>query len=261
MNSSPLILAIAALAGCASFSANDSSGVDRQVEIDSHTLLADVALDRQQFPTAADELMQAAQLSDHPWYAERTTRLAHQLELTDLGLRAADRWNSLAPDDERPYWFAGVFEMRSNRLVPATREFEAFIEAIGDPATGLALVLEALSNEPYADASTAIMKSLTDTYPGTGAGHYGLARLALRSGTSTWRSRMPRPQRSSSPTGSMPSCCTHAPCSSRDAPTIASRSPSGSRPSMTSSRFGCSTRSSCCRPGTATKQKPSSTRS
>ena len=72
--------------------------------------------------------------------------------------------------------------MRSNRLVPATREFEAFIEAIGDPATGLALVLEALSNEPYADASTAIMKSLTDTYPGTGAGHYALARLALRSG-------------------------------------------------------------------------------
>jgi tetratricopeptide (TPR) repeat protein len=182
MNSSPLILAIAALAGCASFAQNESAGVDRQVEIDSHTLLADVALERQQFPTAADELMQAALLSDHPWYAERTTRLAHQLELTDLGLRAADRWNALAPEDERPYWFSGVFETRSNRLVQATREFEAFIDAIGDPATGLRLVLEALSDEPYADASTAIMRSLTNTYPGTGAGHYALARLALRSG-------------------------------------------------------------------------------
>ena len=181
MNSSPLILAIAALAGCASFAQNESAGVDRQVEIDSHTLLADVALDRQQFPTAADELMQAALLSEHPWYAERTTRLAHQLELTDLGLRAADRWNALAPEDERPYWFSGVFETRSNRLVQATREFEAFIDAIGDPATGLALVLEALSNEPYADASTAIMRSLTNTYPAPGRPLCACsARAALR---------------------------------------------------------------------------------
>ena len=182
MNSSPLILAIAALTGCANFAPNEPAGADRQVEIDSHTLLADVALERQQFPTAADELMQAALLSDHPWYAERTTRLAHQLELTDLGLRAADRWTSLAPEDERPYWFSGVFETRSNRLAQATRDFEAFIDSIGDPATGLALVLEALSNEPYVDASTAIMRVANGLLPGHGRGPLcaRTARAALR---------------------------------------------------------------------------------
>jgi tetratricopeptide (TPR) repeat protein len=182
MHSLPLVLAIAALAGCANFTARDSGALDRQVEIDSHTLLADVALDRQQFPTALDELMQAALLSDHPWYAERATRLALELEVADVGLRAADRWSTLAPEDERPHYFSGVFETRSNRLPQATREFEAFIDAIGDPPLGLSLVLEALSDEPYADASTAIMKSLTDAYPGTREGHYALARLALRSG-------------------------------------------------------------------------------
>jgi tetratricopeptide (TPR) repeat protein len=43
-------------------------------------------------------------------------------------------------------------------------------------------VLEALSDEPNTDAATAIMGSLTQTFPGTPAGHYALARLALRSG-------------------------------------------------------------------------------
>ena len=118
-----------------------------------------------------------------PAIAERAARLAHQLELTTLGLRAADRWNELAPDDERAVLvFRRVRDALESPRTARSREFEAFIDAIGDPATGLALVLEALSNEPYADASTAIMRSLTNTFPGTGAGHYALARLALRSG-------------------------------------------------------------------------------
>ena len=172
------------LVGCAGLATNESEAErgDRQVAVDTHTLLAEVALERQQFATAADELMQAALISENPSLAERTTRLAHQLELTELGLRAADRWNALAPEDERPFWFSGVFETRSNRLTRAITEFEAFITAIGDPSTGLALVLEALATEPYADAATAIMQSLTEAFPGTAAGHYALARLALRSG-------------------------------------------------------------------------------
>jgi tetratricopeptide (TPR) repeat protein len=172
-----------ALAGCATVATvSDGDAADRQVAIDTHTLLADVALDRQRFETAADEMMQAALLADHPWYAERTARLAHQVELTELGVQAAERWKELAPEDERPFWFAGVFQTRSNRLARATAEFREFVGAVGDPATGLALVLEALADEPYAEAATAIMSSLTAAYPGTGAGHYALARLALRSG-------------------------------------------------------------------------------
>src|SRR5690606_32772315 len=47
---------------------------------------------------------------------------------------------------------------------------------------GLTLVLEALAAEPTTDAATAIMRTLTERFPGTAAGHYGLARLAMRSG-------------------------------------------------------------------------------
>ncbi|HET7133745.1 MAG TPA: tetratricopeptide repeat protein [Gammaproteobacteria bacterium] len=168
------------LSGCASLPS--SGGAGDQVEIDTHTLLGEIAFERQQTDTAAQEFLQAAMLSSEPALAERATRLAHQLEKTDVGLQAAKRWNMLAPSDERPLWFAGVFETRSNRIDRATEQFTAFMDALGDKRTGFALVLEALADEPYTDAATAIMRTLNDKFPGVPAGQYALARLALRSG-------------------------------------------------------------------------------
>jgi tetratricopeptide (TPR) repeat protein len=177
----PFWLIAGALAGCAT-SGGPTSGGDVQVEIDSHSLLGEIAYERQQYDTAASEFLAAALLSDRAPLAERATRAALELELTQPGLRAVARWKELAPEDERPFWFAGVFETRTNRLARATTEFESFIRSLGDPATGFALVLEALADEPYTDAGTAIMRSLVQTFPGVPAGQYALARLALRSG-------------------------------------------------------------------------------
>jgi tetratricopeptide (TPR) repeat protein len=180
MKGFPLWLAVIALAGCATTSS--TGGGDKQVEIDSHSLLGEIAFERQQLDTAASEFLAAAMLSEQPALAERATRIAHQLELTEPGLRATTRWKELAPEDERPFWFAGVFETRASRLARATTEFESFIRNLGDPAAGFALVLEALADEPYTDPATAIMRSLVQTVPGVPAGQYALARLALRSG-------------------------------------------------------------------------------
>ena len=176
-----VVVLAAVLGGCASVPATDDSA-DRQVEIDTHVLLAEVAFDRQQFETSAQQFLAAATITDDASVAERATRVAHQAELTDLGLQAAARWHELAPDDERPLWFTGVFETRSNHLERAIAAFENFVSELGDPGSGLALVLEALSSEPYPDAATAIMKALTEKFPDTPSGHYALARLALRSG-------------------------------------------------------------------------------
>jgi tetratricopeptide (TPR) repeat protein len=182
MKRASLWLLAVCMAGCATAPAADDANGDLQIEVDSHTLLGDIALERQDYPTAANELLAAALLSDEPGLAERATRIAHQLELTDLGLKAAARWRELAPDDERSAWFAGVFETRANHLPRAVAEFERFIRAMRDPATGFALVLEALVDEPYPRAATSIMQALNVTFPDIPAGQYGLARLALRSG-------------------------------------------------------------------------------
>jgi tetratricopeptide (TPR) repeat protein len=169
------------LTGCASLPSS-GGGAGDQVEIDTHTLLGEIAVERQQTDTAAQEFLQAAMLSSEPALAERATRLAYQLEKTDAGLQAAKRWNMLAPSDERPLWFAGVFETRSNRVDRATQQFTAFMNALGDNRRGFALVLEAPGDEPYTDAATAIMRTLNDKFPGVPAGQYALARLAMRSG-------------------------------------------------------------------------------
>jgi tetratricopeptide (TPR) repeat protein len=174
------LCAALALGACATDPKKDDGDV--QVAVDSHGLLGDIAFDRRQFEAAEGEYLAAALLSDEPALAERATRVAHQAELTEAGLRAVARWKELAPKDERPFWFAGVFEARAHRVDRATAEFESFIRELGDPASGLALVLEAVADEPNADGATAIMRSLTQTYPGVPAGQYALARLALRSG-------------------------------------------------------------------------------
>ena len=177
--SSPLFLAVM-LAACAT--APTVIGADRQVEVDSHMLLGEIALERQDVQTAANEFLAAAMLSGEPGPAERATRIAHELELNDLGLTAGARWRELAPSDERPAWYLGVFETRANRVARATAEFERFIRSIDDRRTGFALVLEALGDEPYTAIATSIMRSLNASFPNVPAGQYALARLALRSG-------------------------------------------------------------------------------
>ena len=168
------------LAACATGS--KTTGSNTQVEVDSHALLGDIAFERQQLDVATNEYLAAALLSDQAALAERAARVAHQVDLTEPGLKAVARWKALAPKDERALWFGGVFETRAHRVDKATAEFESFIRELGDQGTGFALVLEALADEPNAEATTSIMRSLNTTFPGVPAGQYALARLALRSG-------------------------------------------------------------------------------
>jgi tetratricopeptide (TPR) repeat protein len=174
-----LLLPAVMIAACATVPA--VVGAD-QIEVDSHLLLGEIALERQSFETAANEFLAAAMLADEPGPAERATRIAHELELNELGLKAGARWRELAPTDERAAYYLGVFETRANRMQRAVAEFERFIRSIDDKRAAFGLVLQALGEEPYTGITTAIMRSLNDRFPNVPAGQYALARLALRSG-------------------------------------------------------------------------------
>ena len=109
--------------------------------------------------------------------------IAHELDLTEQGLRAATRWRELAPDNGLPALYLGVFEMRANRVPRAIAEFTTFIRSIeGDRTSGFAAMLGVLGEEPYTRTATTIMQALNETFPNTPAAQYALARLALRSG-------------------------------------------------------------------------------
>ena len=57
MRSARLLLPAVVLAACAT--APNVEGQDRQIEVDSHLLLGEIALDRQDFPAAAREFLAA----------------------------------------------------------------------------------------------------------------------------------------------------------------------------------------------------------
>src|SRR4029079_13349251 len=64
------------LAACATGSKTDGSNT--QVEVDSHALLGDIAFERQQLETAANEYLAAALLWEQPALRARSARVRHQ---------------------------------------------------------------------------------------------------------------------------------------------------------------------------------------
>jgi tetratricopeptide (TPR) repeat protein len=174
--------ALALLGGCA---ATAQAPEGEQVDVDSHTLLGQVALEQGRGEVAAKEFLQAALLSEDPGLAEQSARMAYELSLTQTGLDATRRWLELRPEDARAHWFSGIFETRTGDVEAATDEFGEFVtrvETISDAGSGLALVVDALSSEPNTARATEIMSNLVDRFPGTAEGDYGLAQLAVRSG-------------------------------------------------------------------------------
>lgn len=173
-------IAIAWLAGCATSSVQQS-GTPR-IDLDSHLVLASVARERQNLAEAAENYLAAALLSDDPGLAELATELAHEANLTELGREAAARWQMLTPDNPRVHQFLGAFNLRSGDLDGAVAEFEQILEATENHGPALAYVIEFLANESDPQITTAVVSQLVANYPGTPEGHYGLARLGLRSG-------------------------------------------------------------------------------
>ncbi len=173
---------IACVAGCA------GSPVEAQrsrVEMDTHALRGEIALEAERLDEAANHFLSAARLADDPSLAERATRIAYDAGLKDIGLEAARRWLEIDPEDVRAHWFAGIFEARSGRIDAAVEHFDQFIAAGADRAgagMALGLIVEALAAEPDAQIGAAVVTELIERHPGTPEGHFGLARLAMRAG-------------------------------------------------------------------------------
>ncbi len=173
---------IAGIAGCA------GSPVEAQrsrIDVDTHALRGELALEAQQLDAAAAHFLDAARLIEDPALAERATRIAYEAGLQDLGVDAVERWLEIAPEDVRARWFAGIFATRSAQVPTAVEHFAAFIaagEGRAGPGVALGLTVEALAAEPDAQLGVAVITELVERFPGTPEGHFGLARLAMRAG-------------------------------------------------------------------------------
>jgi tetratricopeptide (TPR) repeat protein len=174
-----LAIAFSWLAGCATSTGRQSSAP--RIDIDSHIVLASIARERQNNIEAADHYLAAALLSDDPQHAELAADIAHQQDLTERGLEATERWQQLSPDNPRVHQYMGIFRLRSGDAAGAVAEFDQILAATENHGPALAFLIEFLANESDAQTTTAVVAQLVENYPGTPEGHYGLARLGLRS--------------------------------------------------------------------------------
>ena len=178
-------LALTAIAGCSvapSTPRTVTSGA--RIDVDSHTLLAQIALEEQRLDAATDHYVNAAEASLDPAISERAARMAASLGLIELGQRAVARWRDLEPMAEGPDYFAGVFETGAGRVTNAIENFSRFVDAGHEAQQGtrIAEILPALGDESNPLVATAVMAGVTERFPDTVEGHYGLAQLAIRSG-------------------------------------------------------------------------------
>jgi len=174
------LLVLGWLAGCAT--TNVAQTGNNRVDIDSHVLLAELARDRNQLGEAAGHYLAAAKISADPRLAGLATEIAHQVGRDDIGLEAARRWHELDPGDFRSSQFLGLYLLRTGDLDAATAIFETLLGAARNQAAGLALIVEALFDEADDRIVIALISRLMADRPDIAEGHYGLARLALRSG-------------------------------------------------------------------------------
>jgi tetratricopeptide (TPR) repeat protein len=178
-----LFLTCAFLAGCA-VAQTRSEPQSARIDVDSYTLLGELALSRQQNQAAAEYFLNAAMASDDAAMAERAARLAYQLGLDTIGHRAVARWRELDPDNALSDYFSAIFEMRSGRAAAAVADFSSLLDTLprSELGRGFALILDALNSEPTVGIAAEIMRELTSRYPPTREGHFGMAQLAVRAG-------------------------------------------------------------------------------
>ncbi len=175
-----LAIVITWLAGCATGTLQQSS--NPRVDLDSHLVLAALARERQDGREAAEHYLAAALISDDPTLAELACEISRQFNLTEVGLQAAERWQTLSPNDPRVHQFLGIFKFRSGDTDGAVAEFGQLLAVTQNHGAALAFLVELLANESDIQASTSVMAQLVAQYPGTPEGHYGLASFGLRSG-------------------------------------------------------------------------------
>ena len=171
---------LSCLAGCALIGTGQPSSA--RVDVDSYLVLASVAEERGEGQEATAHYLSAARLSDDPRFAEAATELAHEYGLIEEGFEAARLWRERAPDNPRVSQFLGAFHMRAGDREAAVAEFSQILDQTNNTGPALAFLMEFLSTEPNMQMTTAVVSDLVAAYPGTPEGHFGLARLALRSG-------------------------------------------------------------------------------
>lgn len=163
------------------------AGEDAPSDASAHILQAEIALQRDEYLTAATEYRKAAELSDSVELARKATRLGFSYRFNDEALLAAKRWVELDRDSEEARAFLGQLYFRVDDLRNARRQFERLIKADpDDPGKRLLSLISYLSDEDEPERADKLMRSLAKPYRDSAMAHYAVAITALQAGDSEY---------------------------------------------------------------------------
>ena len=146
-----------------------------------YLLMGEIALQRKEFLTAAEQYLNAALLSDDAESARRATEFAADYGYDTFELSAARRWLELEPENSAARGHAGQLYLRR---YDTDRAYAHLSELPGDPPEDQAfLTLGAdLAGEDNTSGVTTVFKRLVRQYPDSAGLQLALARAAMRSG-------------------------------------------------------------------------------
>jgi tetratricopeptide (TPR) repeat protein len=147
-------------------------------------LVAEVALDRGQYPVAAREYRRAAEQGG-PAVAERAARVAFE-HGQDRELEGIARdWLKRVPNAEVARRFLAVSLLNQDRVDEAEREFATLVRtAYPSPAEAFTALQQSLSEVRNESAAAAVVGRLAATWPDVPEAQFAYASLALQSGDS-----------------------------------------------------------------------------
>lgn len=158
------------------------TGVDPKQTAEYNILAGELAAGRNLPGVAAKHFLDALSVVEDPRLAARATALALAADDQKLGIRIAQRWRELAPDDGTPSELLVRLNLREGLTAAALAEARNL--ALGDAAgldEGLRSVALLLSQEAeHGERALKVMQELVAPYSDNAAAHYALGLLAIR---------------------------------------------------------------------------------
>ena len=151
-------------------------------EVSEHVLAAEMALQEDDYLTAAREYRKAAEAGDSVAIARQATALAYDFDFNEEALRSARRWLKLDKDSENALRVVAQLQLRTGDLRAAGKSFEKYIE-LGEGEEEqrlLSLVSDFSSEDP--DNADKLMRTLAKPYKNSARANYATAVLAMQSG-------------------------------------------------------------------------------
>jgi len=180
------LLAAAGLALCLATpaGARDPTFASPHAEAEYHVMVGELAALRQQPEVAAAEFLKALDVLPDPELAMRAASLALSARNEPLALKAARRWQALAPGEMDPREAVARLALRAGDRAETQAQCEAIIKGhAGGPDEGFRQVAQVLSQEgSKREDALAIMEKLRAQWPDRAGAWHAQALLALRFG-------------------------------------------------------------------------------